>query len=71
MYILSDLRAVLVMSVNPGGGQRFIPSSLRKLAELPGDAGAARGLTDQVAIAIDSGITGDNCAEVVAAGPAG
>ena len=67
-YILSDLRAVLVMSVNPGfGGQRFIPSSLRKLAELRTML-ARQGLTDQVAIAIDGGITGDNCAEVVAAG---
>ncbi len=67
-YILSDLRAVLVMSVNPGfGGQRFIPSSLRKLAELQAML-ARQGLRDQVAIAIDGGITFDNCAEVVAAG---
>jgi ribulose-phosphate 3-epimerase len=67
-YILADLRAVLVMSVNPGfGGQRFIPSSLRKVADLRAML-ARQGLTDQVAIAIDGGITADNCAEVVAAG---
>lgn len=34
-YILEDLDLVLVMSVNPGfGGQKFIPSALRKVREL-------------------------------------
>lgn len=67
-YILGDLAAVLLMSVNPGfGGQRFIPTALRKVAELRAML-ARQGLSQQVAIAIDGGITADNCAEVVAAG---
>ena len=64
-YILPDITAVLVMSVNPGfGGQSFIPFSMEKMAALR-DMIAARGLQDQVAVAVDGGITVDNCAEVV------
>ena len=34
-YVIDDLDMVLVMSVNPGfGGQSFIPSALRKVAEV-------------------------------------
>jgi ribulose-phosphate 3-epimerase len=34
-WVLEDLDFVLIMSVNPGfGGQRFIPSSLEKVAQL-------------------------------------
>lgn len=34
-YILEDVDLVLIMSVNPGfGGQKFIPSALRKVREL-------------------------------------
>lgn len=67
-YILADVAAVLVMSVNPGfGGQRFIPSALRKIAALRAMI-VAQGLGDRVAVAVDGGITVDNCAEVVAAG---
>jgi len=67
-YILADVRAVLVMSVNPGfGGQKFIASSLRKLQELTAMIDR-QGLTGRVAVAIDGGITVENCAEVVAAG---
>jgi ribulose-phosphate 3-epimerase len=67
-YILSDVEAVLVMSVNPGfGGQAFIPQTLRKLRELS-QLLAERGLSQQVAIAIDGGVTLANCAELAAAG---
>jgi ribulose-phosphate 3-epimerase len=34
-YVLEDVDMVLIMSVNPGfGGQKFIPSALRKVREL-------------------------------------
>src|ERR1043165_7336864 len=34
-YVLEDIDLVLVMSVNPGfGGQKFIPSQLRKIAAI-------------------------------------
>jgi ribulose-phosphate 3-epimerase len=65
-YIIEDVDQVLVMSVNPGfGGQSFIPSSLRKIAELKrmrGDAGAS------FIINVDGGIGPDNAGEVFAAG---
>lgn len=67
-YVLADVRAVLVMSVNPGfGGQKFITSSLRKLQELTAMI-ERQGLTQRVAVAIDGGITIDNCVDVVSAG---
>lgn len=67
-YILPDVTAVLIMSVNPGfGGQSFIPFSTGKIAALHAEL-HRRGLADKVTIAVDGGITGDNCAEVVAAG---
>lgn len=67
-YILPDVAAVLIMSVNPGfGGQSFIPFSLEKIAALAAEL-ARRDLSDKVTIAVDGGVTGENCAEVVAAG---
>ena len=34
-YVLEDADMILLMSVNPGfGGQKFIPSALRKVQEL-------------------------------------
>jgi len=53
-WVLEDCHHVLVMSVNPGfGGQRFIPSSLRKV-EAIAERIARRNLN--VAIEIDGGI---------------
>jgi len=67
-YILPDVTAVLIMSVNPGfGGQSFIPFSLEKIATLRREI-KQRGLDERVSIAVDGGITIDNCAEVVRAG---
>jgi ribulose-phosphate 3-epimerase len=67
-YILPEVSTVLVMSVNPGfGGQSFIPFSLEKIAALRQEL-RRRGLQEQVAIAVDGGITVHNCAEVVRAG---
>jgi ribulose-phosphate 3-epimerase len=64
--IAADVDFVLVMSVNPGfGGQRFIPSSERKVA-------AVRALLDragnQSPVEIDGGIDAGNIGRVVAAG---
>ncbi len=64
--ILSDVDVVLIMSVNPGfGGQRFIPSMLKKIAD-------ARTQLDQMKshalLEVDGGVKGDNAREIAAAG---
>src|SRR5579871_2199689 len=65
-YTLEKLDLVLIMSVNPGfGGQKFIPSALRKLAE-------ARARIDQsgraVRLEIDGGVKVDNIQSIARAG---
>jgi len=65
-YTLEKLDMVLIMSVNPGfGGQKFIASALRKLAE-------ARRRIDAsgraVRLEIDGGVKVDNIREIAAAG---
>lgn len=66
-YVLEDLDMVLVMSVNPGfGGQRFIPSALRKIRQLR-DLADSRGLKD-LWIEVDGGIGPNNAEEVARAG---
>jgi len=65
-FILDDLDLVLIMSVNPGFcGQRFIPSSLRKIRRLK-EWIEERGL--KVEIEVDGGIGPDNIRSVVEAG---
>src|SRR5215475_12751200 len=61
-YTLEKIDMVLLMSVNPGfGGQKFIPSALRKLAE-------ARRRIDAsgraVRLEIDGGVKVDNIAKI-------
>jgi len=65
-YTLELLDMVLIMSVNPGfGGQRFIPTTLRKLA----DARARiRASGREVRLEVDGGIKTDNIAAAAAAG---
>ncbi len=64
--ILPDLDLVLIMSVNPGfGGQKFIERSIEKLKKL--DA-MRRALNPTLIIAIDGGISEQNCARVRQAG---
>jgi ribulose-phosphate 3-epimerase len=64
--ILPDLDLVLLMSVNPGfGGQKFIPSSVGKIARL--DA-MRKELNPGLIIAVDGGVTEENAAELSAAG---
>ena len=66
-YVLEDLDMVLIMSVNPGvGGQKFIPSSLRKIKELK-EMLQERGL-EHIEIEVDGGITHNNIEEVKNAG---
>jgi ribulose-phosphate 3-epimerase len=65
-YTLEKLDLVLIMSVNPGfGGQKFIPTALRKLAD-------ARRRIDasgrEVRLEIDGGVKVENIREVARAG---
>lgn len=65
-YTLDKVDQILIMSVNPGfGGQRFLPSALKKLQ-------AARKLIDasgrDIRLEIDGGVTVDNIASIAAAG---
>jgi ribulose-phosphate 3-epimerase len=65
-YTLEKLDLVLIMSVNPGfGGQKFIPTALRKLAE-------ARRRIDasgrDVRLEIDGGVKVENIREIARAG---
>ena len=55
---------VLVMSVNPGfGGQSFIPSQLKKIANIRRMIGAR-----DIDIQVDGGVTADNARDIIAAG---
>lgn len=66
-YMLEELDMVLIMSVNPGfGGQKFIPSSLKKIKELK--AMAEKRELFHLDIEVDGGITLDNLKEVKEAG---
>ncbi|ALO47361.1 ribulose-phosphate 3-epimerase [Pseudohongiella spirulinae] len=65
-YVLDKVDLILVMSVNPGfGGQKFIPSALKKLAQL-------RNIIDEsgydIRLEVDGGVTVDNIAEIARAG---
>jgi ribulose-phosphate 3-epimerase len=65
-YVMDKLDLVLVMSVNPGfGGQKFIPSALKKLALI-------RNLIDEseldIRLEVDGGVTVHNIAEIAHAG---
>ncbi|MDE3252698.1 MAG: ribulose-phosphate 3-epimerase [Bacteroidota bacterium] len=64
--ILQDIDLVCIMSVNPGfGGQKFIPQTLSKIAELK------KMITDKnlaTLIEIDGGVTLENAPSILAAG---
>ena len=69
-YVMDKLDVILLMSVNPGfGGQKFIPSTLAKLA-------AARQRIDaytaksgrEIRLEVDGGVTVSNIAEIAKAG---
>lgn len=65
-YVLDKLDMILLMSVNPGfGGQKFIPSTLKKLEKV-------RRLIDDsgldIRLEVDGGVTEANIAEIASAG---
>lgn len=65
-YVMDKLDIILLMSVNPGfGGQKFIPSTLGKLAQV-------RKLIDDsgfdIRLEVDGGVSVNNIAEIAAAG---
>lgn len=65
-YVLDDVDMILVMSVNPGfGGQKFIPSALRKIRKLD-EIRKERGLNFE--IEIDGGVGLSNIREISEAG---
>ena len=65
-YTLDSLDMVLIMSVNPGfGGQQFIPTTLRKLADARARIAACG---REVRLEVDGGIKTDNVAAAAAAG---
>lgn len=64
--VLADLDLVLLMSVNPGfGGQKFIPGAVKKIEQL--DA-MRKELNPELVIAVDGGVTEENCAMLAEAG---
>ena len=64
--IIEDVDMVLVMTVNPGfGGQKFIPSSVDKVAKV---RSLAREHGVSPLIEVDGGISADNAGEICAAG---
>ena len=66
LEIVRDADLILIMSVNPGfGGQKFIASSLRKIAEVRAliDRTGSRALLE-----VDGGVKPDNVQEILAAG---
>ena len=66
-YVMDDVDMVLLMSVNPGfGGQKFLPATFRKVAELRAKLDAA-GRSDCL-IQVDGGCCVENTAELVKAG---
>src|SRR5499427_4890400 len=65
-YTLEKIDMVLIMSVNPGfGGQKFIPTALRKLAEVRRRIDASG---RAVRLEIDGGVKIDNIGEISRAG---
>ena len=65
-YLLDEVDLVMLMSVNPGfGGQKFIESSLRKIAALRQTA-SERGL--KLDIEVDGGVSLTTIARIAAAG---
>ena len=65
-YNLEKLDLVLIMSVNPGfGGQKFIPSALRKIREVKK---LIRERNLKTLIEVDGGVKLDNAREILDAG---
>ncbi len=65
-YLMDKIDVILLMSVNPGfGGQKFIPSTLRKLQQV------RKKITDSgypIRLEVDGGVGVENIKEIAAAG---
>jgi ribulose-phosphate 3-epimerase len=69
-HVMDKVDIILLMSVNPGfGGQKFIPSTLAKLAQVRAriDAHMAAG-GQPIWLEVDGGVKTDNISEIVRAG---
>ncbi|NLA89412.1 MAG: ribulose-phosphate 3-epimerase [Alcaligenaceae bacterium] len=69
-YVMDKVDMILLMSVNPGfGGQKFIPSTMQKIAQLRQriDDWVAQG-GQEIRLEVDGGIKVDNIREIRAAG---
>jgi ribulose-phosphate 3-epimerase len=65
-YVIDKVDMVLIMSVNPGfGGQKFIPSALRKLADA---RERIRASGREIRLEVDGGIKVDNIGAAARAG---
>ncbi len=65
-HVMDKVDMILLMSVNPGfGGQRFLPTSLAKLAAIKQRIDAAG---RAIHLSIDGGVTLDNIADIAAHG---
>ena len=65
-YVIDKLDVILLMSVNPGfGGQKFIPGTLDKLAQVRNMIDAT-GLP--IRLEVDGGVTLDNIGDIAKAG---
>ena len=65
-WLIDDIDLVLIMSVNPGfGGQSFIDSALRKIADVRRRIDACG---KDIRLEVDGGIKTENIARVAAAG---
>jgi ribulose-phosphate 3-epimerase len=65
-WMIDDIDLILIMSVNPGfGGQAFIDSALRKIAEARRRIDASG---KDIRLEVDGGIKTDNIARIAAAG---
>lgn len=69
-HVMDKLDMILLMSVNPGfGGQKFIPSTLQKLALVRQKIDAHVGAGGQeIWLEVDGGVKVDNIGEIVRAG---
>jgi ribulose-phosphate 3-epimerase len=66
-YLWDKIDMVVIMSVNPGfGGQKFIPTALKKISQLRSLA-ISNGREDLI-IEVDGGVTVDNIAQIAQAG---
>jgi ribulose-phosphate 3-epimerase len=65
-WMIDEIDLILIMSVNPGfGGQAFIESALRKIADVRKRIDASG---KDIRLEVDGGIKTDNIARVAAAG---